>query len=163
MLKIQYWPCQFFTASGRDINLDVNRILGYRHFCNKLWNAVKFAIKTLGEGFVPWEKAQVRRTVVFSLNFLQKYAMKVKRYYRYKFTNCNKMSSRWRRPLPSCAWICVTQLSGSEGVSDKWILSRLSAAVALCENGFQAYDFPAITTSIYNFWLYELCDVYLVI
>lgn len=45
---------------GRDINLDVNRILGYRHFCNKLWNAVKFAMKTLGDNFVPTEKAQVR-------------------------------------------------------------------------------------------------------
>uniref|UniRef100_A0A672MY29 Valine--tRNA ligase n=1 Tax=Sinocyclocheilus grahami TaxID=75366 RepID=A0A672MY29_SINGR len=94
-----------YTSQGRDINLDVNRILGYRHFCNKLWNAVKFAMRTLGEGFVPWEKAQ--------------------------------------------------------SVSDRWILSRLSAAVALCDSGFQAYDFPAITTAIYNFWLYELCDVYL--
>lgn len=46
--------------TGRDINLDVNRILGYRHFCNKLWNAVKFAMKTLGDNFVPSEKAQVR-------------------------------------------------------------------------------------------------------
>uniref|UniRef100_A0A673LR73 Valine--tRNA ligase n=1 Tax=Sinocyclocheilus rhinocerous TaxID=307959 RepID=A0A673LR73_9TELE len=87
-----------YTSQGRDINLDVNRILGYRHFCNKLWNAVKFAMRTLGEGFV---------------------------------------------------------------VSDRWILSRLSAAVALCDSGFQAYDFPAITTAIYNFWLYELCDIYL--
>lgn len=59
--------------------------------------------------------------------------------------------------------ICVTQLCGSESVSDRWILSRLCAAVALCGNGFQEYDFPAITTAIYNFWLYELCDVYLVI
>uniref|UniRef100_A0A8C2F1M2 valine--tRNA ligase n=1 Tax=Cyprinus carpio TaxID=7962 RepID=A0A8C2F1M2_CYPCA len=100
-----------YTSQGRDINLDVNRILGYRHFCNKLWNAVKFAMRTLGEGFVPWEKAQ---------------------------------------------------LCGSESVSDRWILSRLSAAVALCDGGFQAYDFPTITTAIYSFWLYELCDVYLV-
>lgn len=50
----------FVCLSGRDINLDVNRILGYRHFCNKLWNAVKFAMKTLGDNFVPSEKAQVR-------------------------------------------------------------------------------------------------------
>lgn len=45
---------------------------------------------------------------------------------------------------------------------DRWILSRLSAAVGLCAAGFQAYDFPGITTAIYSFWLYELCDVYLV-
>lgn len=47
-------------------------------------------------------------------------------------------------------------------MSDRWILSRLSAAVALCDAGFKAYEFPTITTAIYNFWLYELCDVYLV-
>ncbi|XP_027145509.1 valine--tRNA ligase [Larimichthys crocea] len=99
-----------YTSQGRDINLDVNRILGYRHFCNKLWNAVKFAMKTLGDNFVPSEKAQ---------------------------------------------------LCGDESVSDRWILSRLCAAVGLCDAAFKAYDFPAITTAIYNFWLYELCDVYL--
>lgn len=53
-------------------------------------------------------------------------------------------------------------MCGEESVSDRWILSRLSAAVGLCDAAFRAYDFPAITTSIYNFWLYELCDVYLV-
>uniref|UniRef100_A0A8C7CE06 valine--tRNA ligase n=1 Tax=Oncorhynchus kisutch TaxID=8019 RepID=A0A8C7CE06_ONCKI len=92
-----------YTSQGRDINMDVNRILGYRNFCNKLWNAVKFAMRTLGGNFVPSEK-RVRR----------------------------------------------------------WILSRLCTAVGLCNAGFQAYDFPAITTAIYNFWLYELCDIYLV-
>lgn len=36
---------------GRDINLDVLRVQGYRFFCNKVWNAVKFALHywTLGE------------------------------------------------------------------------------------------------------------------
>nr|XP_056706831.1 valine--tRNA ligase isoform X1 [Euleptes europaea] len=99
-----------YTSQGRDINLDVNRILGYRHFCNKLWNATKFAIRGLGDGF---------------------------------------------RPQPS------PEPSGAESLVDRWILSRLSHAVELCGTGFQAYDFPGITTAIYNFWLYELCDVYL--
>lgn len=53
-------------------------------------------------------------------------------------------------------------MCGEESVSDRWILSRLCAAVAFCDAGFKAYDFPGITTAIYNFWLYELCDVYLV-
>uniref|UniRef100_A0A915E2S2 valine--tRNA ligase n=1 Tax=Ditylenchus dipsaci TaxID=166011 RepID=A0A915E2S2_9BILA len=39
------------------------------------------------------------------------------------------------------------QLSGLESDTDKWILSRLS--------------FCGATTALYNFWLYDLCDVYL--
>lgn len=63
--------------------------------------------------------------------------------------------------LSSCS-LSSSQLCGEESVSDRWIMSRLSAAVSLCDAAFKAYDFPSITTSIYNFWLYELCDVYLV-
>lgn len=36
-----------YTAQGRDVNLDINRVVGYRHFCNKLWNATKFAMTHL--------------------------------------------------------------------------------------------------------------------
>ena len=45
---------------------------------------------------------------------------------------------------------------------DKWILSCLATAVFACNAGFQQYDFPRATSAIYNFFLYELCDVYLV-
>jgi valyl-tRNA synthetase len=42
-----------FLRQGRDINLDVLRVQGYRFFCNKMWNATKFAMRYLGEGFRP--------------------------------------------------------------------------------------------------------------
>ena len=42
-----------YTAQGRDINLDVNRVVGYRHFCNKIWNAIKFSLNALGADFKP--------------------------------------------------------------------------------------------------------------
>ena len=44
---------------GRDINLDVQRVLGYRHFCNKMWNAFRFATRGLGENFKPSASPQV--------------------------------------------------------------------------------------------------------
>lgn len=33
-----------FAAQGREIKLDEDRIEGYRHFINKLWNAARFAL-----------------------------------------------------------------------------------------------------------------------
>ena len=43
---------------------------------------------------------------------------------------------------------------------DRWILSRLSDTVKETNRGFREYDFPVSTTALYNFWVYELCDVY---
>jgi len=42
-----------YTLQARDINLDVKRIEGYRHFCNKIWNAFKFSLMNLGADYKP--------------------------------------------------------------------------------------------------------------
>lgn len=44
---------------------------------------------------------------------------------------------------------------------DLWMLSRVSNAAKICDEGFAQYDFTAATTACYNLWLYDLCDVYL--
>lgn len=36
-----------FTAQGRDIRMSEERIVGYRHFINKIWNATKFSLMNL--------------------------------------------------------------------------------------------------------------------
>ncbi|GMU61557.1 MAG: valine--tRNA ligase [Myxococcaceae bacterium] len=37
------------TQQGRDIKLSVERIGGYKLFCNKVWNAARFALMNLGD------------------------------------------------------------------------------------------------------------------
>ncbi|CAD5235425.1 unnamed protein product [Bursaphelenchus xylophilus] len=96
--------------AGRDINLDVLRVHGYRCFCNKIWQGTRFVFMQLGEEYKPSEAFKV---------------------------------------------------TGHESTADLWIMSRLASAVERSENGFKNYNFQDVTTALYNFWLYEFCDVYL--
>lgn len=102
-----------YTTQGRDINLDISRVVGYRNFCNKLWNATRFALTYVTE-FKP------SQTIVDDLR-----------------NNKNKAPR------------------------DKFILSRLSAAVSEANRCFAAYDFGTLTSALYTFWLHDLCDNYL--
>jgi valyl-tRNA synthetase len=44
---------------------------------------------------------------------------------------------------------------------NQWIISRLNQAITESNEGFEQYDLSKSTNAIYNFWLYEFCDVYL--
>ncbi|CAD6904618.1 unnamed protein product [Tilletia controversa] len=99
-----------YTSAGRDINLDILRVEGYRKFCNKLWNATKFALMKLEGDFKPSDSE-----------------------------------------LPT----------GKESLVERWILHRLNVAAAESNASLQGRNFMAATTTAYNFWLYELCDVYI--
>ncbi|KAF5399796.1 hypothetical protein PHET_06897 [Paragonimus heterotremus] len=109
-----------YTKQGRNINLDILRVQGYRFFCNKLWNAVRYALyHCLGEEFQP--------------------------------------------PAINSLRDCLQAIRSHKLISgtDRWIVSRLVNAVQQCDIGFRTFQFPTATTVCYNFWLYELCDVYL--
>ena len=54
-------------AVGRDINLEILRVEGYRKFCNKIFNATKFAMLKLDEKFVPEPTPKVRCCILHYL------------------------------------------------------------------------------------------------
>ena len=109
-----------YTTQARDINLDIKRVVTYRHWCNKLWNAVRFAMLNLGDGFSP-VPASTRRDKA-------------------------RRSGGSEEELP---------------LACRWILSRLDAAAAASNAGFEGYDFSAVVNAAYAFWQYELCDVFI--
>ncbi|KAM6989120.1 valine--tRNA ligase [Passerculus sandwichensis] len=121
-----------YTAQGRDINLDVLRVLGYRHFCNKVWNGARFVLRALGEGYRPPPGTQALRLSL------------PERWIR------SRLSRAMRGP--------ALRLS----LAERWIRSRLSRAVRGCGAALGSFDFPGATTAVHGFWVYELCDVYLV-
>lgn len=99
-----------YTTGGRDINLDILRVAGYRKFCNKIFQATKFALMRLGEDYQPPAKEG---------------------------------------------------LSGKESLVEKWILHKLTKTAEKVNASIEARDFYETTQAIYNFWLYDLCDVYI--
>ncbi|KAJ2663308.1 valine--tRNA ligase [Coemansia sp. RSA 1200] len=46
-----------YPIANVGVQLDVQRVDGYRKFCNKLWNATRFALSKLEDGFVPLAEA----------------------------------------------------------------------------------------------------------
>lgn len=40
-----------YTLQGRNVNLDINRVVGYRQFCNKVWQAMRFGLRYWGDGY----------------------------------------------------------------------------------------------------------------
>ncbi|XP_074120908.1 valine--tRNA ligase, mitochondrial [Sminthopsis crassicaudata] len=49
---LRFTLCSHGTQ-GNDINLSVSEVLSSRHFCNKIWNAMRFILNALGDGFIP--------------------------------------------------------------------------------------------------------------
>jgi valyl-tRNA synthetase len=56
----------------------------------------------------------------------------------------------------------LRQPLGSELLVEKWIYHKLDVAVTDVNEALYERNFMAATNAVYNFWLYELCDVYIV-
>lgn len=56
----------------------------------------------------------------------------------------------------------MIQPTGKESLVEKWILHKLNAAAEEINKQLAERNFMAATGAAYNFWLYELCDVYIV-
>jgi len=105
-----------YTLQGRDISLDIQRVVAYRQFGNKLWQATRFALLNFDKDFKP----------------------------------------------PQSLEEVEQNMKATPALADRWIMHKLHGAIVTIDKAFNNYEFAHATTAIYNFWLYELCDVYLV-
>ncbi|MCC6646616.1 MAG: valine--tRNA ligase [Polyangiaceae bacterium] len=96
-----------YSPGAKRIALAPKRVEGYRHFCNKMWNATRFVSAYLDgvslDGAVP----------------------------------------------------------AATGLANRWILSRLGAALGEARAGLDAYRLDDTTSALYRFFWTDLCDWFL--
>jgi valyl-tRNA synthetase len=98
-----------YSPQARRIALSVKRIEGYRNFCNKLWNAARYAMMQLED---------------------------------------KGAFATGTRPK-------------ANALINRWILSRLDAAIDAANKGLDEYRCDDSTLALYHFVWNELCDWYL--
>ena len=73
------------ASTGRDINFDLNRIEGYRNFCNKLWNASRFIMLTC-DGYEYKENLNTSAATIFDKWIMYKLDNVTKDFKKYSST-----------------------------------------------------------------------------
>jgi valyl-tRNA synthetase len=100
-----------YSPQAKRILLAPKRIEGYRHFCNKIWNAVRFALP-------------------------------------YLETHASAVGAMSATPKPT--WR-----------ANRWILSRLAAAIAEVDAGLNEFRLDEASGALYRFFWDEFCSWYL--
>ena len=87
------------ASTGRDIRFDLNRIEGYRNFCNKIWNAARYVLmnQTPDAQSAPiapadqnlcdrWIRSRLNQTIVDTRKHLESYRLDLAAKTLYEFT-----------------------------------------------------------------------------
>ncbi len=91
------------ASTGRDVRFDLNRVEGYRNFCNKLWNASRFVLLNCKDADLegPAKLSTVDRWVQSQMNALIENSERAIKTYRFDLYASSVYEFAWRE---YCDW-----------------------------------------------------------
>ena len=91
------------ASTGRDVRFDLNRVEGYRNFCNKLWNASRFVLLNCKDTDLdgPMKLSTVDRWVQSRMNALIEDSERAIQTYRFDLYASSVYEFAWRE---YCDW-----------------------------------------------------------
>lgn len=101
--------------------MEINRVEGYRKFCNKLWNATKFCLFRMG--LVELDGTRLQSTFTPHASALP---------------------------------------TGKESLAEKWLFHKLNYAARAVNEALEKREFSEASSAAHHFFLYDLCDVFIV-
>jgi len=111
-----------YVQHGKPINLDLQRVVAARLFCNKVWQAVRFLDNNVHHSH----------------------------------------DNEFHVSLPAPHFMPVAPAHGAWtndlALSQRWILSRLSATVQSCDHALEKFEFGTATSCLQSFFENDLCD-----
>jgi valyl-tRNA synthetase len=123
------------ATQSRDLRFDLSRVEGSRHFCNKLWNAARFALRSFEDSGAAAASSAEDSTGIHA-----------------QLGNVPALDPASTDVLPPAT---------TASVADRWIRSRLGAALAALDEAIEDYRFDFAASVLYEFTWGELCDWYL--
>ncbi|KAF0990771.1 hypothetical protein HZS_650 [Henneguya salminicola] len=151
------------VIEGISLELLQKQLSSYNIDFNELEKAKKGQIKDYPNGIPECGSDALRFTLCCYSGSKKDINLDVLRVQGYRFF-CNKIWNAARfcfNYFDSHQFIDYKLNFNNISLMDKWILSRLSYAEEICNTSFEKYDLSTATTAIYNFWLYDFCDIYI--
>ena len=135
------------ATNGRNVRFDLKRIEGYRNFCNKLWNAARYVLRSADPDGAAARPAGNDSGAPD----------------RSGLDGGESLGSGVGPPIadggddrePRRPESAVAQ-----SVADRWIRSRLVALAEQVQDGYESYRFDYVAGSLYDFTWNEFCDWY---
>jgi valyl-tRNA synthetase len=138
-----------YTIQGRNINLDVQRVVGYRQFCNKMWNATRFAYQYLDGFSIAHARAIAQDLHADGVSAIS------------TMSNAEVVDFLVHSLHGSQETTTTTGDSLSLNDMHLWILSRFNHCVQACNESLEGFAFADVCSALNTYFINELCDVYL--